>query len=644
LLEAIWAPDKMAIEPEREPLSTEVRRLESEVGPHAHHPLVHLRVFEQLKQRNVFRVAILYLVVCWLILDPVHVVFHMLEVPAWANRLVVMLMAVGFPAVVIFAWVYEITPEGLRPTVEVPHGQSIRKLTGRRLDRAIIAVLAAALAYFVADKFWISKNAPRSSQPVTSAAPVTAEPTGSAPPAVPPFAPPPHSIAVLPFINLSGDPAQEYFSDGLTEELLNSLARIDVLQVAARTSAFSFKGADNDISTIGRKLNVGAVLEGSVRRSAHTVRVTAQLINTVTGFHLWSQTYDRNLGDVLQLQTEISNAVAEALKVTLLGDLAAKIEIGGTRNPAAFDAYLRGLRAARLVADPKELPIEAFTQAIRLDPNYALAFAARSLAISSYLGGYGQVTDPRGLTAKADGDARRAVSLAPALGEGHLALAALLATTLEFARAGEEYERALALAPGNATVLYWYSQYSAYMGRSEQAIAAAHRGVTLDPLNLLSHRALGDAQWFAHHYEDAAAAYQEAIAVEPGPTEAYARRGLAYYALGKFQLARASCEARPDHWESWLCLALTYDKLGQHQEAEAQLPRMQRFGGDVFFYQYAEIYAQWGMREQALHFLEAALQRGDLGFRRLRTDPLLDPVRAEPRFQAIERTLKFPPQ
>src|SRR6202047_645570 len=147
----------MTTEPEREPLSTEVRRLESEVGPHAHHPLVHLRLFEQLKQRNVFRVAVLYLVVCWLILDPVHVLFHMLEVPAWANRLVVMLMAVGFPAVVIFAWVYEITPEGLKPTVEVPHGQSIRKLTGRRLDRAIIAMLAVALAYFVVDKFWISK-------------------------------------------------------------------------------------------------------------------------------------------------------------------------------------------------------------------------------------------------------------------------------------------------------------------------------------------------------------------------------------------------------------------------------------------------------------------------------------------------------
>jgi len=148
----------MTTEPERAPPLTEVLPRQSEASPHAHHPVLHLRVFEQLKQRNVIRVAVLYLVVCWLTLDPVHVIFHMLDVPIWANRLVVTLMAVGFPAAVIFAWVYEITPEGLKPTVEVPHGQSIRKLTGRRLDRAIIAVLAVALAYFVVDKFWLSRH------------------------------------------------------------------------------------------------------------------------------------------------------------------------------------------------------------------------------------------------------------------------------------------------------------------------------------------------------------------------------------------------------------------------------------------------------------------------------------------------------
>ena len=237
---------------------------------------------------------------------------------------------------------------------------------------ATIAVLVLALGYFAANRLVLSKRGAE-----VAAAPALESASATA------FNPPPHSIAVLPFVNLSGDKDQEYFSDGLTEELLNSLAEINELQVAARTSSFSFK-EHPDIATVAHKLNVGAVLEGSVRRSAHTIRVTAQLINAVTGFHVWSKTYDRDLGDVLKLQTEIATAVAGALKVTLLGDVAAKVELGGTRNPAAFDAYLRGEKTSSSRREAKDfLPaIAAYTEAIRLDPHYALAFAARSIAHS----------------------------------------------------------------------------------------------------------------------------------------------------------------------------------------------------------------------------------------------------------------------
>ena len=224
---------------------------------------------------------------------------------------------------------------------------------------------------------------------------------------------------------MSGDKEQEYFSDGLTEELLNSLAEINELQVAARTSAFSFKGKNTDIGTIARKLNVGAVLEGSVRRSANTIRITAQLINAVTGFHLWSKTYDRDLGDVLKLQTEIATAVASALKVTLLGDVAAKVELGGTRNPAAFDAYLRGAKAFSSRHEAKDLPaaIAAYTEAIRLDPHYALAFAGRSIALSGVAGEAETAAAAREGYDKAQADARQALALAPDLAQAHLALA-----------------------------------------------------------------------------------------------------------------------------------------------------------------------------------------------------------------------------
>ena len=356
------------------------------------------------------------------------------------------------------------------------------------------------------------------------------------------FNPPPHSIAVLPFVNLSGDKEQEYFSDGLTEELLNSLAEINELQVAARTSAFSFKGKDTDIGTIARKLNVGAVLEGSVRRSAHTIRITAQLINAVTGFHLWSKTYDRDLGDVLKLQTEIATAVASALKVTLLGDVAAKVELGGTRNPAAFDAYLRGAKAYSSSRDTKDLPtaIAAYTEAIRLDPHYALAFAGRSIALSSLRRGEAETAAAiREGFDKAQADARQALALAPDLAEAHLALAYVSDKEPSTSRrrvtrtsAPSRSRRAMRRFCDSAAICSLH-------GTLRCGLAAARRAVVLDPLARDSHSALGRALYAARRYEEAVAAFAEVISLDPDYKATYGLRGLAYYGLGDLQSARA---------------------------------------------------------------------------------------------------------
>jgi TolB-like protein/cytochrome c-type biogenesis protein CcmH/NrfG len=462
------------------------------------------------------------------------------------------------------------------------------------------------------------------------------------------FAPPPHSIAVLPFVNMSGDKDQEYFSEGLTEELLNSLSRISELQVAARTSSFSFQGEHPDISTVAHKLNVGAVLEGSVRRSANTVRITAQLVNGVTGFHLWSETYDRDLGDVLKLQTDIATAVASALKVTLLGDEASKIELGGTRNPAAFDAYLRGRKTFTSGSTDEEAlqrAIAAYTEAIRLDPNYALAFADRSRALSVYAGGAGipNWTAVHELFDKAQADARQAIKLAPELAEGHLALAFLLVfDSLDFTGASEAYERAMALAPGNSEVLAEGGRFAVIMGRFDAGLAATRRAVVLDPLNPRSHDMLGETLYWTRRYEDAAAALAQAISLESDVQRAYGFRGLAYYGLGDLQSARSSCEAKADHWVSQWCLAVAYEKLGRHADAQAELTRMQAALGDTAPYQYATIYAQWGNAARALESLATAVEVRDPGVAYVKADPLLDPLRKEPRFQAIERELKFP--
>ncbi len=496
---------------------------------------------------------------------------------------------------------------------------------------AAIALSVLALGYLVASRFVLSKHGPEvaAQGPAAQSAPASG------------FSPPPHSIAVLPFTNLSGDKGQEYFSDGLTEELLNSLTEINELQVAARTSAFSFKGTNADIGTIARKLNVGAVLEGSVRRSGRTIRITTQLIDAVTGFRLWSKTYDRDLKDVLHLQTEIATSVASALKVALLSDTSAKIELGGTRIPAAFDAYLRAEKAMSSVRDAKEFAaaITVYTEAIRLDPSYALAFAGRSRAFTadaSYAVGEAAVRDGK---AKALADARQALALAPDLGRAHLALANYFEYALDFAQANDEYERALALAPGDARVLRHVGMFATFMGHFEVGIAAARRAVTLDGLARNSYLALGQALYSARSYEEAVAAYAEAISLNAEPSAVH---GLAYYELGEFERARAICETATEDADSLQCRAVVYGKLGRRADAEAVLSKMKKEYGDAAAYQYATIYAQWGDRAQALEWLDTAWRLRDVELLGLKTDALIDPLRKDPQFQAIERQLRFP--
>jgi TolB-like protein len=481
----------------------------------------------------------------------------------------------------------------------------------------VIVTLAAVAAYVLVQKPWITKPAP----PLA-------------------FNPPPHSIAVLPFVNLSGDKEQEYFSDGLTEELLNSLAEINELQVVARTSSFYFKGKDIDLATVAHKLNVGAVLEGSVRRSAHTIRITAQLNNAVTGYHLWSHTYDRDLGDVLKLQTEIATAVASALKVTLLGDVAAKVELGGTRNPAAFDAYLRASRAELRANDTAgfQEAIAAFSEALRHDPDYALAFAERSLAFTRYA----EEVPPGDLLDRAKSDALRAIALAPGLAEGHLALAQFYFSSLDVAHAIEEMERARVLAPGEARILSSYGLIAARIGRSDAGIAAASRAVALDPLNANAYFNLGVVFGASRRYDEAIAAGKQGLALDPTRVIGIQLLGYADYLLGNLERARSICEAKQQFWVAQMCLSFVYEKLGRHGAAAGMLAKVRSRFGDSGAYGYTEVYAQWGDIASALDWLEKGYRLRDSDLLNLKTDPLVDPLRKEPRFQAVIRELKFP--
>jgi tetratricopeptide (TPR) repeat protein len=352
------------------------------------------------------------------------------------------------------------------------------------------------------------------------------------------------------------------------------------------------------------------------------------------------------LGDVLKLQTEIATAVANALKVSLLDDVSGKIELGGTRNPDAFDAYLRALKVHMGYHNGKDLQtaIVDYSEAIRLDPHFALAFANQSFVLSRYAANFATGTAIPESYDKARSAALKAIALAPDLVEGHLALARyyFFSPSLDFTGANEEYARALALAPGNARALQEYGHFAGIMGRKEAGIAAARRAVLLDPLNRFTHFSLGFVLQYAHQYNEAISAYQGSLALDPDSQFARGSIGISYYLLGNLQSAQASCQSEPNSSFSQMCLAIIYDKLGRHTNAEAMLAKYRAARGDAAAYQYAEIYAQWGNASEALQWLETALRLRDGGLAYSKTDPLLDPLRKEPRFQAVMRELKFP--
>jgi TolB-like protein len=506
---------------------------------------------------------------------------------------------------------------------------------------SLVAAVVLAAAVVLGLRFFATGHGSQESVATrTQAAPLVPTPVSAAS-----FSPPAHSVAVLPFVNMTGDPKQDYFSDGLSEELLNSLTSVRDLQVAARTSSFFFKGKEVDLSDIAHKLNVGAVLEGSVRKDANQVRITAQIINAVTGFHLWSQTYDRDLKDVLKLQTEIASAVTTALQATLLADAAAKIEVGGTRNPQAFDAYLRGKNAGRDKSDRTIAlaRIAAFDEAIRLDPSFAKAYASKAASEVGFAEYYALQTENRDHFNRARAAAERAIELAPDLGEAHSALAVVLAGGfLDFSAALVEHERALELSPNDSGVLLSAGWFFVDIGRTDAGVAMARKGVSVDQLNSRAYRTLSIVLQDAHHYRESLEAAQRALTLNPNDMRQAAVRGQGEFLLGDVERARESCSTPPLDWEGHLCLALVYDKLHRRSDAEAQVASMKTDLGDSAAYQYAEIYAQWGDIPAALGWIEKAYELKDPGILSLRIDPFFDPLRKEARFQEIERKLKYP--
>jgi len=604
---------------------------------HAHHPRFEFRLLDELKHRNIVRVGILYLVVCWLILDPVHVVFHMLEVPAWANRLVVVLMAVGFPAVLLFAWVYEITPGGLKPTVEVEPSRSIRKQTGQRLNRAILAVMAVALTYFVVDKFWLSQHitTERAAPPIGSVALGTA---------LAAMAISDKSVAVLPFLDMSEKKDQEYFSDGLSEELIDMLTKIPDLRVPARTSSFYFKGKSEDIPNIARRLMVAHVLEGSVRKSGNYLRVTAQLVRADNGYHLWSETYDRQLSDVFKVQDDIAGEVVKALKISLGATEVPRAV--ATSNPEAHALLLQAeYFANRSTPDGYTKAIGYYQQAIRLDPDSAPGWAGLSIMLTAswqnqWLPNGRTFQQQRALALQA---AERAVALGPKLGVTHEALAEVRYWfDRDWAGADAEVAKAHAFDPGNP----WLAGSLALLrGHLSEALQLWQEATDKDPLNGDAYVFLAEIHYAMGQFTEAVAAARKAVELAPTASRSHTALAQMLLAVGQPDAALAEAEKESDPEYRAYARARTFILVGRRADADAALAEFEKTLAATWAYEIATLHALRAEPDQAFLWLDRAYQQRDtalIATPSINIDPDLISLHGDPRYRAFLQKMKLP--
>jgi len=434
--------------------------------------------FAELKRRNIYRVGVAYAVVTWLLLQVLDIVAPIIVLPDWVPKLVLTLMVIGFPVAMLFAWAYEITPEGIKREKDVDRSQSITGHTGRRLDRITIGVLIAVVALLLVDKFLLTEGEVASQLAARQAEP--AQNTGSAQDAGSSQDTGP-SIAVLPFVNMSAEASSAYFSDGLADTVLHMLAQVHQIRVAARTSSFQFRDQAMDIAEIGRQLNVGSVLEGSVQRAGNKIRITAQLIDVSNGFHLWSGNFDRNLDDVFAVQDEIANEVVSALKVSLLGTPDLDLGNDQTDNLDAYTEYLLAISDLdKPDSESLAKSVVHLQEAIRLDPNYARAWSTLARAYLA-LGGYGTMRFKEAHAAARDA-AGRALELAPDSSEALAVLGIADLREGNLRNAGELLSKAIETGPNDAFAAATYAEYLANRPRPEETVAAFKRTLRLDPL------------------------------------------------------------------------------------------------------------------------------------------------------------------
>jgi adenylate cyclase len=598
--------------------------------------------FAELKRRNVIRVAGLYLVGAWLLVQVAGTVLPMFGAPDWLPRSIVILLAIGFLPALIFSWVFELTPQGLKRDEDVAPEQSIAPQTARRMNRMIIAVLVLALAYFCFDKFVLTprRDAALVAATVKSFATRASVESKSATNT--------KSVAVLAFANLSDEKGSEYFSDGISEELLTVLQKIPGLHVAARTSAFSFKGKNATAQEIGEKLDVAHLVEGSVQKSGNRVKVTVRLSRVATGEELWSRSYTRELKEAFALQEELATAIVSELGAHLSGGTAIAAQVkaavrGGTTNAEAHQQYLQGrYYLNQFSTDNLKKAIGCFERATAADPNFALAWAALSRTHALHVGWTDNLTRPE-FDAELEQTRRtadRALELEPDLPEALNARFEIQFNyDFDWKGSAATAKRALALAPSDPILLGAASRVAGIFGDRVRAVDLARRAVALDPVNAEIRVYLAIALLQIRQWPEARAEFARVAELNPTTPWARAGTGLAYLYEGKYPEAVAAAELETSGFARMLVSAIGLWGQGKAVEANAELARLIKEDADVGAYQIAEAYSFRGEKDQAFAWLDRARRQRDAGLAVYPNDAFFDSLRSDPRWTAFQRSM-----
>ena len=512
----------------------------------------------ELRRRNVYKVAIAYAVVAWLLLQIATQVFPFLEIPNWAIRLVIMLLGLGFPIALVLAWAFELTPEGIKRTEEVDLNKSIRRKTGRKLDFLIITVLLLVIAALLFQRFHAKVSPPVSWSPEKS-------------------------IAVLPFENLSRDPDNAYFADGIQEEILTRLAKIGDLKVISRTSTQRYQSKPGNLAEIAKQLGVANILEGSVQKAGDTVRVSVNLIQASSDSHLWAETYDRKLTDVLGVESEIAKTIAEQLQVKLTGHEEQALAVKPTNNPEAYDAYLRGLAfeaRSNYSLDAPMKAVDSYERAVQLDPNFALAWARLSVAHAFvYFIPLDTAAARRDAAKRALENAQRLKLNSPEtlLAQGYYEYWVLR----DYGSAKTTFKEVSKLLPGSSKVLQALGVVTRRAGQWDESVAYLEQGLALDPRNVELLNDAAETYAALRQFPAALKLYDRALDIVPNDPDLMASKASIYQAQGNLGQAAKALSEINTHTASWHVFRIKITQLRlerNHGEAIRLLEARQASG------------------------------------------------------------------